>query len=367
MGTKTRTTQKANSTTTNAPPAFTAPGLSDVASRVTQAVGQLPTTPYTGDFFAVPDQATTDNIVGAYTGAAGQARDAAAAVRSRIDGFSPITATFNTSLPTESFQLAPQQDTDAVIRASLEPVRRQLLEQILPSIRSSALDSGAYSNDRALATLPGQAIRDSDEAAQRLAAQIAYDDYNRREDRRLSAFEADQNRLLAGFQADTDRGLGSAGLVANQNLDFLRLLPELNDATLRYAAGEGDLYAQAQAAELQRKQTLIDDALAKNDYRYKYPFQGLDTAANLLAVLSGNYGTQTGKSDSTTTTKTSGLGPILQGIAGIGAAVAGIPGIGGAGVGAAGAGAAGNAVSAGGNFGSGAKLFGANVYPKTLG
>lgn len=285
MGSKKTTKQTSSSTQTNAPPSWTAPGLQEVASRVTAGLDQIPSTGYQGDFIAQPDGALVEQIAKAY-------QDSAA-----------LAAQMGGKVNLAGYDMGANAQTSGVIDAALHPVMRNLTENILPSIRSSSLDSGAYSGSRAMTTLPGQAIRDTNEAGQRLAAEISYKDYQDRENRRLQAYGIDQGNM-----------------------------PALMDTVMRMSASEGDLLAQAMGIKQAAGQNFIDNNLARDNYDLAQPFRGLDIATALLSQLSGNYGTQTGQSQSKTVEKTGGLGSVVQGLAGIAGMVAGgMSGLGGVG------------------------------------
>lgn len=294
MGGKTTSTQKYNQTQTAAPPSWTQQGLQDVASRVTSALGQTPAAAYTGDFVAQPNAALTQQAVNAYTGSAGTAGQLAQTAQGFLPGL-------QAKAPTSTYDMGQNAELSGVIDAAINPVFRQLTEQVLPGIKSSSLASGAYSGDRAMAVLPGQAIRDASGEAQRLAAQVSYQDYADREARRLAAYQTDQGNALSAYGLETQR---------------TGMLPDIVDTIMRMDASQGDLLAQALGLQTSASQAGIDNALAKDQYDVTSPYRGLDIATQLLTQLSGGYGTTTGSGNSTTTQSTGGLGPVLQGILG---------------------------------------------------
>jgi hypothetical protein len=67
-----------------------------------------------------------------------------------------------------------------------------------------------------------------------------------------------------------------------------------------------------------------------DQYASQAPFMGLDTASQLLAELSGGWGTTSmhGDSTQTTTQSQSPFSQILQGALGVGSMLAGVPGLG---------------------------------------
>lgn len=318
MGTKKTTKQTSNTTQTAAPPTWTQPGIEDVSKRVTAAVGQGPK-PYEGNFVALPDQATTQAAIDAYLGTAGRSEELANFMQTQLPA---LMERNNTRYDVGNFNdtLAPAID------AAIFPVFRQLQEQVLPGIRSSSLDSGAYSGDRAMMVLPQNAIKDASENAQRIGAEMAFNDYQAREARRLEAYGLDESLAL----------------------ERTGMLPELIDNILRSSAGGAQMREGALNLGVARDQAMIDNDLRRHDYNVRAPYEGLDIATQLLTALSQGWGTQTGKSDSTTVEKTGGLGAVAQGLLGA-ASLAGsflMPGAGGAAAAAAG-GMPGQAISAG--------------------
>jgi hypothetical protein len=253
------------------------------------------------------------------------------------------TYDFTTQLPTAQFDMGQLQDVDPVIQAALNPVYRQLTEQILPGISSSSLDAGAYTGDRAMSVLPGSAIQDYSREAADIATGIGYQNYRDFENRRLQAFASDQDRMLAGYNAETGRGLGVQGA----NATTMGAINDYVSGILRNSASQGDLLNLAAQLGVTNQQASINDLLQQDQYASYSPFMGLDQASALLAQLSGNYGTQDTVGKSKTTEKTGGIGEIAKGVIGIGSMLAGIPGIGGAlGLGGALGGAATGAASA---------------------
>jgi hypothetical protein len=205
-----------------------------------------------------------------------------------------------------------QANLDQVISASTAPIMRQLQQQILPQIKSSALDSGAYSNDRAMAVMPQQAIEATTRDMNELGLKLGYDDYNNWENRRLEAGKMDRENALGIYGADTERGLGSAN--AEQN--WLQMLPQLTEAVTNAGVQQGDILSRAGDVDVGMRQAGIDNQLQREQYNINRPFMGLDTAADLYHTLSGNYGTQNTQGTQTTVEKSGGLGQIAQGLLG---------------------------------------------------
>jgi hypothetical protein len=262
------------------------PGIAETSKRVTDALATLPGSHYSGDFVAQPDAALSQGAVDAYKGSA----DLAALMSQFVQG---QLGNFQSQAPR-----GDPADLTGVIDAAINPVMRNLTENLLPGIKSSSLASGAYSGDRATMLLPQLAIRDANESAQRLGAQISYQDHTDRANRDLQAFGLDTQRM--------------------------GLLPDITDTVMRMSSSQGDLLSQALAVKAMQDQAGIDNSLSRDRYELEYPFRGLDIATQLLGSLSGNYGTTTGSGNSTQVEKTGGLGNVLQGVMGAAGLAAGL-------------------------------------------
>jgi hypothetical protein len=309
MGTKKKVETKTNETRTVAPPSWTMPGISDVSGRVTTALNSLPKAGYAGDFVAQGDAGLTGQSQDAYKTAAGSSMDLSKILQAAAMGLSSMnpvsTGTYN---PGAAFDINP------VVQAATAPIWDQLNKQTMPGIRSSALESGAYSGDRAMSVVPGQVIGEAAEQAQRLAAQIGYQNYNDMEQRRLT-----------GYQTDQGNALDAAKFNNTMQLNQTNSLPALFDQIIKQQGGAGSLFDVANQLGVQQEQQGINNALAKDQYAYTQPFAGLDIASNLLAQLSGNYGTTNSQGTNTQTTSSSGLGNVMQGVLGAASMIGSMP------------------------------------------
>jgi len=314
------------------------------------AVGQLPTSTYQGDFVAQPGQEGVQNAMGAYNNAAGTAGELSGWGRQQLDRTMGAPQFDIAQVPQSiNYNMGDRQaNLDQVINAANAPVMRQLREQILPQIRSSALQSGAYSNDRAMGVVPEQAIGAAVRDMAANAQGIGYEDYNNWETRRADMFKSDQQRALDAYGLDTERGLGVGDLGVAQ----AGQIPGMMDAIIGAGSASGDLYGRAADVDTTARQAAIDNALQREAYGFARPFMGLDTASALMTQLGGNYGTQTQQGTVEQTQKTGGLGNIAQGVLG-----AGMMGLGLATGGGPLAGLFGGAAKAAGGLGGAAKLF----------
>lgn len=324
MSSKKTSKTTSNSTQTNAPPDWTAPGLAQAAQMVTSGLSQIPAQHYSGQQVAYMSPQEVAAVQGAWKNTAGLAGQYADWMGDQLPDLSR-TWDYQTELPTSSFDMGQLQDVNPVIEAALHPLYQQLTTQVMPGIKSSALDAGAYSGDRAMKVMPLDAIEAYTDAASRTSAEIGYENYRDFEDRRLSAWEGDQNRLLGGYVAET----GRAGTQQSAQAQLMQAINDYVSGTLRNSASVGDLLKMGSELGVQNDQRRLDDSIARDKYASYSPFMGLDQATSLLTGLSGNYGTQTGSGTSKTTEKTGGVGEWIKGAVGlasmIGGAVTGNP------------------------------------------
>lgn len=417
MSSKKKETTTYNNSQTNAPPEWTKDIYPLVADKVMAALGTLPGKYYEGDFLAQPDQTDLDQTANAWTrawqsgnnGGMGIENLASDVIQNKGATFDPNAQLFSGGLDFSSLIPGaggmPQAeildlpdfmsykptlttympsawgggtDGEARLNAAMDvgaqKVMRQLTDQVLPGIKSSALASGAYTGDRAMLIEPGKAIADAAGRANEVTQGLAYEGYQAEQDRSLQAWQALEglrqaatasgnqdaidlfsvlsNAMLSGY--GTQQGaiidaaaLASDNLFRGSDMNIKAILEQArlqNDAyglatdrglaahgsTLDNAKTAAELYAlapevfgsaagaagEAMNTKMFGEQQAIDNRLARDTYDLQYPFQGLDMVTALLSQLSGNYGTQTGEGQQTTVTKTGGAGEIMKGILG---------------------------------------------------
>lgn len=317
MSSKKKTTQTTDQTSTSAPPSWTQGGLEATSGMVQSALGQIPQTHYSGQQVAYMSPEELAQIQAAWGDTAGLASGYTDWMGQRLPELSDLWE-WQTQLPTASFDMGQLQDVNPVIEASLNPVYRQLTEQILPGISNSSLQADAYSGDRAMGVLPTTALQNYSREAADIATLIGYQNYRDFENRRLQAWEGDQDRFLAGYGLETQRGLGQN---ASQQAQMAAEADYIQNI-LKNSASVGDLLNMSSQLGVTNQQAQIDDALARDKYASYSPFMGLDQAAQLLALLSGDYGTQTLQGKSVTKEKTGGLGEWVKGAIGLGSMAA---------------------------------------------
>lgn len=308
MGSK--TTVKTNEVQKNTPPEWAAPGLADLGARISAIIPTMPGPQYTGDFIAQPG-AAAQALPGMYRGVGDVASSLVDPTRAAMGQALELPSFEGPGLGagTQGFSSYDPTAIRPVVDAAIQPVMRQLMEQVLPSLSSSATESGAYSGTRALTALPGMAIRDAGRNAMEIATGLGYQD-----------FSDTQNRNLQAFGLGTDRGLGVAQSLSQR----LAMYPDLADTVMRMSGAGADYYGQAAGMEQSNAQSAIDNKLAQFDYGVRYPYQGLDVAAALLGQIANPWGTRT--TTGTQTQSTGGLAPIVGGLMGAGMMAMGMPG-----------------------------------------
>lgn len=308
MGSK--TTVETNETAQNTPPTWAGPGLEELGGRITSIIPTMPGERYTGDFLAAPsglEEGMRDRYLQTADFMRQMSIPAMDAMNANSQG--PSFQMSGSAAP-RSFSSYDPTAIQPVIDAAIDPVYRRLMEDILPSIGSSGIESGSYGGTRNALTLPGQAIRDFSGEAGRIATGIGYQDF--------SDFE---NRNLQAYGLDTERGLGTANTLTARLAQF----PDLIDTVLRMQTGATDTEAAAGAYDRTLRQNEIDNQLAQFDYGIRYPYQGLDVAASLLGNLAQPWGTQT-RNGTQTTSVPFNWQQAIQGVAGVGMAAMGMPG-----------------------------------------
>ena len=270
---------------------------------------------YTGDTFAPTNRLQlqalqdTQNFANTVQGAG----DPTAAAS---QGFNEKVASgYYTDPLNQSFQsVNPEQQLQDAIIAGTDPLKRQLLEEILPGLSSAAIEGGAYGGSK-FQELQGRAIRGFEDTVTNQAAQLSYQDLA---DRRNLDFQDLQNRRgLAPQLFQTE--IGAAG--AASQLQDQSVAQNLVAANLKQQVGDTrQAYEQAD----------INNLIAAFERRKTEPFTGLDTYANFISGF-GNpvntTGTSTGR-----VAQTGGFGGAAKGALG-GAAAGSVFGGYGAGLG----------------------------------
>lgn len=325
---KSKTTTKSSGTSnttqaqTNTPYAPVMPGLNNLANLTNSAMMQAQAVPkYTGDFMALPGE-LQQQVPGLYMNSSNLAgslvNPALAASQQALSSMPTFAGSPTLGQGTQTFGSYDASQVAPVVQAAMQPYIRQLQEQILPGLQSSGIESGAYSNDRAFAVMPQQALRDTSLAAAEVGAGISFQD-----------FLQQQQRLQNAYQMSTQRGLGEADVLTQR----LGMYPELLDTAMRMSTGQADLAAQGAGYDTAMRQAEIQNALMRDTYNVQSPFRGLDMAANIFGTFSpyassNMTGTQNYQNKSVQTQQQPLAGQILQGALGVAGMAAGFPGLG---------------------------------------
>lgn len=310
---KTTTTQTGNSTQTNTPAPYALPGMQQIGNYISGVLPSLQNINYTGDFVAAPSDLSL-GVPNLYQQAANTALGLVPQAQGALNGAMQAPTFEGPGLEGSynSFAGSNPGGMEAAIQAAINPVSRNLMETILPSLQSSAIDSGAYGNSRAMTTLPAIAIGTANRDMQELAAQMTYQDFVDQQERQQSA-----------YGLGTERGLGEAGVMT----DRYGMTPDLLDSIMRLSGGAAELQAAGGQADEANRQAVIDNAMKQFEYQMNRPFMGYDVATDLLTKLTAGFGTQAGEfsNKSKTVESTGGMGNVLAGALGLASMIGGFP------------------------------------------
>lgn len=315
MGSKKKSETKTvqDSTQTATPWGPVTPGLQTIAGHISNVLPSLDNLNYTGDFVAQPGQLAMQ-VPDLYQQASQRALSLIPQAQQALAGTltGPRFEGPGLEGSYSSFAGTNPGGMDAAVRAAVDPVYRNLTENLLPSLQSSAIESGAYGGTRAMNVLPSQTIADANREMMNLAAGMRYQD-----------FVEQQQRQQAAYGLGTQRGLGEAEVMTGR----YGLTPDLLDSIMRMSGGAAELAAAGGQAETGNRQAQIDNALQQFQYQMNRPFMGYDVATDLLTRIGQGYGTTTGHSTGSQTTveKTGGLAPILGAALGAASMAMGLP------------------------------------------
>lgn len=144
------------------------PYLSDIFGRAQTAANQTPTTPYSGDFIARPNQTQLEALNEATLTAQSLPRNL---------GMSSIDLA-QKSLAGDFLNPTSNPHFMSSVEAALDPVRRTYMNQIIPAIQSKSIAEGAYGGDRER-LLQNEAGRGFAEEALKTTSKMAADAYDR--------------------------------------------------------------------------------------------------------------------------------------------------------------------------------------------
>jgi len=300
-------------TNTSTPPKYALPYLTDIAQKASGAYGQTSQGVYPYQLSADPNALQ----LGAQANEATLANNAA---NSNLGqgyrdagqiGMNELNSGYLHSLDNTSFN-PTHADTSGVIQAAIDPLREDLMQNILPSIKSKAISEGAYGGPRQdFATT--QAVNDFERNAQNTAATINYNDLARTD--ALSQQDLNQRR----------ENIPKSSL-AEQNL--LSVAPGLASQGFQADLMPNDVLDQVGNAYQLQHQDQLDQLYQRWQMQQAAPWQGLPEYSQ---IISGNT------IGGTSTSTQPGQSPIMGGLQGalgglgIANALSGISGLGAAG------------------------------------
>ena len=290
-------------TTTNSPPAYLEPKLTDVANKSQAAYEEFKSKgynmPYQGDRTAGSNEYDTmanNALLNTANAAQGQGTN----INNIGDSVYNKVNSGYYSAPTEKYNLAPTNNLTESINAQLAPVYRNFSEKLVPQLKSSAIENGAYGGSKYMQT--GEQLgRDTQEQAGNIAAMATYKDFYDRAN--LEQTDLAQRRQLDSANKQTE-------------LQASNLVPSLYSAGNSNNTNVANVYGSLADTTRNFAQSDIDAQIAYYNELVNSPFAGLGTYEGLLrgSALPGN-GVQTSVE---TPGRAGGLNPWVS--AGIGAA-----------------------------------------------
>lgn len=294
-------------TTTNSPPAYLEPKLTDLANKSQAAYEDFKNKgfnmPYAGDRTAGANEYDT-MANNALLNTASAAQGQGANINNIGDSVYNKVSSGYYSAPSEKFNLAPTNNLTESINAQLAPIYRNFSEKLVPQLKSSAIENGAYGGSKYMQT--GEQLgRDTQEQAGNIAAMATYKDFYDRAN--LEQTDLAQRRQLDAAGKQTE-------------LTASNLVPTLYSAGNSNNTNVANIYGSLADTTRNFTQSDIDADIAYYNELVNSPFAGLGTYAGLLqgSALPGN-GVQTSVQ---TPGRAGGLNPWVSAAIGLGSAAA---------------------------------------------
>lgn len=295
-------------TTTNSPPAYLEPKLTDLANKSQAAYEDFKNKgfnmPYSGDRTAGSNEYDTianNALLNTANAAQGQGTN----INNIGDSVYTKVSSGYYSAPTEKYNLAPTNNLTESINAQLAPVYRNFSEKLVPQLKSSAIENGAYGGSKYMQT--GEQLgRDTQEQAGNIAAMATYKDFYDRAN--LEQTDLAQRRQLDSANKQTELTASS-------------MVPTLYSAGNSNNTNVANIYGSLADTTRNFTQSDIDAEIAYYNELVNSPFAGLGTYAGLLqgSALPGN-GVQTSVQ---TPGRAGGLNPWASAAIGLGSMAAG--------------------------------------------
>lgn len=281
-------------TTTNSPPAYLEPKLTDVANKSQAAYEEFKNKgynmPYAGDRTAGANEYDTmanNALLDTAHAAEGQGGNT---INTGNTIYNKVNSGYY-SAPSEKYNLAPTNNLTDSINAQLAPIYRNFSEKLVPQLKSSAIENGAYGGSKYMQT--GEQLgRDTQEQAGNIAAMATYKDFYDRAN--LEQTDLAQRRQLDAANKQTE-------------LQASSLVPTLYNAGNAINTNIANTYGNLADTTRNFTQSDIDAQIAYYNELVNSPFAGLGTYEGLLqgSALPGN-GVQTSVS---TPGRAGGLNP----------------------------------------------------------
>lgn len=256
-------------TTTNSPPAYLEPKLTDVANKSQAAYEEFKSKgynmPYAGDRTAGAneyDTMTNNALLDTAHAAEGQGGNV---INTGNSIYNKVNSGYY-SAPSEKYNLAPTNNLTDSINAQLAPIYRNFSEKLVPQLKSSAIENGAYGGSKYMQT--GEQLgRDTQEQAGNIAAMATYKDFYDRAN--LEQTDLAQRRQLDAANKQTE--LTASGLV-----------PTLYSAGNAINTNVANTYGNLADTTRNFQQSDIDAQIAYYNELVNSPFAGLGTYEGLL-------------------------------------------------------------------------------------
>ena len=261
------------------PPKYLQPFLTDIAEQAQAAYQKVPQDGFSGQLVASPTDAQLQAI--------GQQKDIAAG----LGGFGANTTAIANqqankvlsggyTAPANNVYQGTNVGTTDAVNAYLDPVKQQLNEDILPSLRSSAVDSGAYGGSRYYTEAAKQVNDNFTRQANNIAAQIGYGEGVRKDEQGFENFSLNQSLIPELLKIEQAASLTT---------------PELATAGVNQDLLGSQILGQAGQAEQLFNQDVLDEAYQQYVLSTQTPFAGLDQYASIVGgVPAGGTSTTTG-------------------------------------------------------------------------
>ena len=261
------------------PPAYLQPFLTDIATQAQSAYQQVPTGGFSGQLVASPTSAQLTalqqqkDIANSLGGFGAQTQQIA-----QQQGDKVLSGSY--TAPANNQFTQTNIGTEDAVNAYLNPVKKQLQEQIIPTLQGQAIKDGAYGGSRYFNELGTQIDQNYTQKAADIAAQIGYGEQVRLDDQRFQNFTNNQALLPELMKLEQ-----AAALTA----------PELATSGVNQQLLPSSLLSSAGQAEQLFNQDVLDQAYQQYLLDIAGPFAGLDQYASIVAgVPMGGTSTTTG-------------------------------------------------------------------------